>query len=393
MANLLIVEDDPSTRIILEAILKKAGHETQTASDGGEALTILNDSSPDVVISDINMPGTSGLELLSIMQSVERLRDIPVIILTGEEGEEVLSDAFERGAMDYLRKPINKIELLARTKSAIKLNAAMEARKRHEKELEKNLQLLRSDLRAAAKVQQGLLPKPSLSIPGLDIAWHFRPCDDVGGDLFNIFYLSETEVAFYLLDVSGHGVSAALYAVSISTVLLQGMNNNGILVDGEDNPRRPGEVVSRLNEMFPMDLDTGKYFTMTYGVIDVENHTLYYTQAGHTPTLHCLGDEVEVLDKGDLPVGMMPGTEFTTLEYKLEPGSCLVLYTDGVVEAENSGGEFFGQERFVELVRSTSGQESGERVDSIMQNVQEWFTGTQPNDDISLLSIDLGRIQ
>src|SRR5207248_11458922 len=132
------------------------------------------------------------------------------------------------------------------------------------------------DLRAAAKIQEAFLPRRAPRVPGADFAWAYRPCDELAGDGLNVIPLGGGEVGLYVLDVSGHGVAAALLSVTLSRLLSPPSDPSSVLVKGGDDPDGvgplpvpPAEVAEELGRRFPFDLANGQYFTMVYGLLDV----------------------------------------------------------------------------------------------------------------------------
>jgi len=337
--KILVADDDATTLLVITKLLERTGYDVIAVHDGLEAIASLENSLPDIIVTDMNMPNLDGIEVIRIVKSLPEYVDIPVLILTAEDSPDILRNTFDLGATDYIRKPIAEVELLARISAAVRLKVEMDQRKQKEIELQANLVAMRKDLEAAGKVQRSMLPKTNIMIAGIEVAWHFRPSDNVGGDILNFFPLNNHQVAFYILDVSGHGVPSALFAVSVNSMLLQNTRRGGLLIDHEGNAKPPHEVVQELNMLFQMDMDSQKYFTFTYAILDTNKRTLQHTQAGQTPTLHCYNNVCEYWYEGDLPVGMIPFTEFTTYSKDLKAGSRLYLYSDGIVEAFSENDE------------------------------------------------------
>lgn len=387
--TIIVAEDDPTTLLIITELLKKNGYNVVATKDGVEAITELEKSAPDVIVTDLNMPNLGGIELIRIVKSLPEFADIPVLILTAEDSNEILKNAFDLGATDYIRKPISEIELLARISSAMRLKSETDRRKQKERELEIKLIDLSNDLIAAGQVQRSLLPKNNVMIPGVEIAWHFRPSEAVGGDLLNFFTLNDHQLAFYLLDVSGHGVPSALFAVSINSMLLQNTRPGGLLTDHTGNARPPHEVVGELNNLFQMDLETQKYFTFTYAVLDIETQEVHFTQAGQTPTLYCDKQRCEFWHDGDMPVGLMPRVEFTTHVKQIQPGSRIYLHSDGIAEAFNQHEEQFGYDRLSQTIENAKKATLTESIDVVVESINSWIGNNSSQDDITLLGIEL----
>ncbi|HOT29363.1 MAG TPA: SpoIIE family protein phosphatase [Candidatus Ozemobacteraceae bacterium] len=255
------------------------------------------------------------------------------------------------------------------------------------------LATLQNDIEAAGTIQRELLPSPGERFPPLEVSWYFSPCSTVGGDLLNIIRLDRDHVAFYMFDVAGHGVHAALSAVSIhemiSSFLRQG-SSEGIQAPESLRPKAVAEI---LHEQF-MARKHG-YFTLTYGVIALKTGIVKYVRAGHTPLLlKEAAGTLRILDAGNSPISMFPDAEFTEQELLLRPGDRLLLYSDGITEAMRFPSlELYGDERLHAMMYSTENLSVDACVSEIIRDLDSWLGETKPRDDISLLAIDMGSAQ
>lgn len=214
---------------------------------------------------------------------------------------------------------------------------------------------LDADLKAAAGIQTSLLPQTAPNVAKLRFAWKFIPCQSIGGDIFNIFRLDEDHMGLYILDVSGHGVPSALVTVSVS----QRLNpQSGMLVKQQmDDPPRyqitsPSEVLQTLDTEYPMER-FDKYFTAVYLVINFTTGHLTYSNAAHpTPLLLHRQKGPTFLRQGGTIVGMGGVLPFDEETVELQSGDKLILYTDGVTEARNGSGAFYGEARLHEILEA-----------------------------------------
>jgi len=263
--------------------------------------------------------------------------------------------------------------------TAIK-TAEAELRARAE-ELQAANDRLRRDLRAAARVQQALLPASLPDTAPVRVAWAFRPCEELGGDLLNLFPVGDGHLGLYLLDVSGHGVSASLLAVAVGHAL----NPHGDPAD----LRRPAEVVRRVNERLCGDR-TEQFVTLFYGVLDLNSFTLTYANAGHPgPILLSPVADPMVLTEGGLMAGVTADAEYRAAEVRLRPGDRLWVYSDGLPEAMNPAGEQFGSDRLCAAFR-TAGRELGGAVQAALAAVEGWAEPGRPQDDMSVVALEVG---
>jgi sigma-B regulation protein RsbU (phosphoserine phosphatase) len=405
--NLLIVDDAPDNLLLLEAILETEGFNSITLADSAvEAYAKLEEAKGelaiDLILMDIMMPDISGIEAIKEIRSRPEFQDIPILVVSARSETGALVEAFEAGAVDYLTKPINELELVARVRSMLRLKSETDHRKFHELELEelaqeldqKNKALhrildeLNEDLEAAGKMQRSLLPDPEILVPGFNFSWYFEPCETIGGDLLNIVPVGEHGLSFFIIDVSGHGIQSAMLAVSAHRMLSAWGGQNSILRHADGSMRSPAQIVRELNQEFMLQRNNYQYFTMIYGILDASGNKLRYCRAGHTPLLVQSPDgEIKVCEEGDIPVGLSEEGDYQELTVDLQPGYRVILFSDGITEARH-GQEFFGEARFYELVRSSISMDVKEAVDYVVTELKNWSENESFADDISLLVIE-----
>ena len=255
-------------------------------------------------------------------------------------------------------------------------------------------QRLDQDLAAAAEIQHSLLPDRRMNLPGTSMAWRFMPCEMIGGDIFNLVPLDNRRLAAYMVDISGHGVPAALVAVSVSQLIhpRTGFITHAPGDDGSPMETvRPSKVLEKLDQEFPIER-FDKTFSMVYLVLDTVTGELEYCNAGHPPPLIIRKDgRLEQLDRGGTLVGLSGLVPFENSRITLEPGERIILLTDGVTEHEDPGGLQFGQERLLELIGSARQNQLQEILDLIFQSLMDFGGGRPPRDDISLFGIQLRK--
>ncbi len=264
-----------------------------------------------------------------------------------------------------------------------------------QKKLEEANGRMKSDLLAAARVQRSLLPAALPDIPGLRFAWRFEPCDELAGDIFNLFPVSEKTLALYTLDVSGHGVAASLLSVSLNRVLSpRNAGRSYVMTEqDEDSDHRilsPAEVARQLNAQFPMDPITNQYFTLIYGTFDIETLEFRYVSAGHPgPVYVPEGGEATILHVKGFPIGFFPEVDYEQYLLPMEAGDRLYLYSDGIIEASKPDGEEFGGERLLEVLQGHREAHLEEGLSSLMRTLEEWRGTASPEDDISILAFEV----
>lgn len=281
-----------------------------------------------------------------------------------------------------------------------KYSAAEKKMKQLNQELLDKQKRLDDDLASAAQIQKSLLPRKIDSAENLEVAWEFEPCEHMGGDIFNMFQLDDTHWGIYMLDVSGHGVQAAMVTVSVSQFL---QPNSGHLFNtkSEDHgasyqPRTPAEVLAALDIEFPFER-FNNFFTITYMIINTKTGDLIYSNAGHPHSILLRKDgKMELLQKGGPAIGigdlhLLGDHEIRYREGKLQihPGDKVFVYTDGITEYQNPAGEFYGTDRFYETINAQKGQPVADIVARSIKSLMAFGSPAEPQDDITLLGLAL----
>jgi sigma-B regulation protein RsbU (phosphoserine phosphatase) len=255
---------------------------------------------------------------------------------------------------------------------------------------------LKRDLQAAARVQQALLPAALPDTTPVRLAWTYRPCEELAGDLLNIFLLDDRRVGLYLLDVSGHGVTASLLSVTASHFLTPHGDASLLRLSSVAGTpaglARPGEVVRRLNAQFCSERSE-QFMTLFYGILDFTALRLCYANAGHPgPVVLSDGAAPRVLQENSaLPVGVMEQAEYEDAELVLRSGDRFWLYSDGLPEAMTQTGEQFGTERLLAEFQACSSEALSDAVRRVLRAVESWAGESGPQDDISLVAFEIDR--
>ena len=262
---------------------------------------------------------------------------------------------------------------------------------RQNQDLSRANQRMKRDLDAAARVQHTLLPDHVPEVPGLSFAWSYRPCDELAGDALNIVRINDDLVAVYLLDVSGHGVPAALLSVTATRSLNPRAAGVASIVAGPGaNPDAvaPAQVAARLNSLYPMASNGDHYFTMIYGLLDVHTRRLRLTVAGHPgPILAPAGVRPTRLKMPGFAIGMFDEAEYDESVIELKPGDRLFLHSDGVNEEANAQRELFGDERLLDAIAEGKARGLSDTLESVIQKVVAWHGEDHLTDDVSILAI------
>ncbi|OIP88864.1 MAG: hypothetical protein AUK55_15485 [Syntrophobacteraceae bacterium CG2_30_61_12] len=382
--TILIVDDSMVNRKLLSKTLAGLGHEIIEARDGKEALERSFELLPDLILLDIIMPEIEGFEVCSALKADERTADIPIIFLSARSEVKDKIKGLEIGAVDYITKPFDRGEVLARVQNQLKIRALT-------KDLMEKQARLDEDLKAAAGIQGSLLPRKLPDVENLEMVWKFTPCEMIGGDIFNVLRLDESHLGFYILDVSGHGVPSAMVTVSVSQMF---QTHSGSLVKRQKgNPPfyeivQPRHVLQQLDREYPLDR-FDKYFTIVYAVLNVHTGHLSYSNAAHPcPVLLHADGTLELLDKGGTIIGLDGAVPFEEGELDLHRGDKLFLYTDGLTEYQNDEGGFFGQDRFHDLLASLRDRSLSVILDRVYEAMTQFGNRVKLQDDVSILGIE-----
>lgn len=388
----------------MQRFLSRNGFDADMAPGGAAAIDMLQRDSYDVAIIDLRMPDVDGFEVLEWMQ--QHVPAVVPVVLSGTSRVEDALKAVQQGAYDFVSKPLNRPDVFlqhvwravdhkrlmdSRSKLVQQLQAKNEALENRNQQLELAHSILQSqavamqvDLNRAMRIQQGLLPKEAPFTERLSLSAVYQPMAKVGGDLYDVAQLDDNRLSVYIADTSGHGISSAMLTIFLKHAV------QGLLRNGDLSVRSPGNLLTELNQIIIQeDFGQGIFVSMTYLVLDLERMLLTYSTAGHPPLLlRRDGEAVRRLHKPGPVLGVNPKVIYTDEERMLQRDDILLLYTDGIVEARNVDGEFYGEERLKQLVAQVDGH-----TDSIAKAIEADLTaftaGRQHTDDFTLLVLGL----
>lgn len=378
--RIVVIDDDGLILRVLQRSLESAGYTVFSTQDGEEALRLVVDVHPQVVICDWQMEPTNGLDICRRIKQTRGLEDIFFFLLTSRSSIEDRVTGLDIGADDFLCKPLVVDELLARVRAAIRLVRANEQLRLLSTDLQRQTERLNQELAQAAAYVHSLLPA---DIQGsVEIQSRYLPCSELAGDCYDHYWLDEDHLLFYLIDVSGHGLSAALPSISVHNLLRSNAIPKQILQD-------PASILSTLNSMFQMEKHNCQYFTMWCGVYEASSRQLTYASGGHPPAL-CFSSTVEngpkasSLTSGGMALGLFEETTYSNQVIELPPGSKILIYSDGAYELNCAAGLTWSPAEFAELVYQLH-QQQQHSVDVLVANLRSKSVGGCFRDDCSLI--------
>ncbi|PWB79638.1 MAG: serine/threonine protein phosphatase [Candidatus Methylomirabilota bacterium] len=392
--RILIVDDDAAMRELLLQRLERWGYDVVPAADGVEAWEILQNQAISFIITDWMMPKLDGLELCRRIREGRFGRYIYIILLTAKNSKDELIKGMEAGADDFLIKPFNAGELKVRIRAGERIVRLESNLEEQNKKLQETYSRIRADLDAAVTMQRSLLPNRALVVPGFRCEWIFAPSHFVAGDIFNVFQLDEHRIGFYLLDVAGHGIPAAMLSVTLSKLLSPTVCQGSALMRFIPTPPHyeiamPAEAVQALNQLFQSEEDAMQYFTMVYGIVETRNFRTLFTQAGHPSPIYQPDEaKAELLGTGGFPVGMLPGVTYEEEELYLHPGDRLFFYSDGIPDCIGKNGERFSVNRLTAFLEEWRDRPLQDVVAGLEQTLLRWRDSDEFEDDITLLALE-----
>lgn len=257
-------------------------------------------------------------------------------------------------------------------------------------DVERAYECIRRDVDAAAQLQRQLLPAQLPAVAGIRFAWEYRPCSGLGGDGLNVFWLDDDHIGLYLLDVSSHGVAAALLSVTLARLLSPSLNQSSLLRVSDGDGYRispPGDVARQLNQWLLANSTGEQYFTILYGILDVRTHRLEFVSAGHPPLLHASANsEPAMLHVPGFRIGCVESADYEETSLQLRPGDRLFLYSDGLTEATSPAGEQLGLERLKRTIEASKGEPIEACTPRLVHEVLRWAVD-DPEDDLSVLAL------
>jgi len=394
----LLVDDSPDHRARVAKVLEKRGYAVTQADNAEDALKICQDLAPDLILSDWALPGMSGLAFCKEFRRLDRSSYGYFVLLTMNRNQDDLAAGLQAGVDDFLTMPVSAQELLARIAAAERILRIEEELRDSNTQLRAALAQLNEtqvamerDLREARKLQQGLVRERSGRFGKTEISLLLRPAGHIGGDLVGFFPISGDRIGIYALDVSGHGVTAALLTAQLS-VHLSGSSDQNVALRGAQSG---GDAVGPIalahffNNMMLEEMNTDSYFTMIFAELNHRTGALQMVQAGHPhPVLQRADGTITHLGQGGMPIGVFDNPVFDEIHVQLAPGDRLLIASDGLTEATTPNGQQLGNEGLEAILRTNAFLKGHPFLESMAWSVSEYCRGER-QDDISAVLLEM----
>jgi len=378
--RLLLVDDSSTMRRMIGSLLLGEGYEVSTAVDGMDGLAKARELTPELILSDYEMPELDGPGFCQALKADAALRPIPVVMLTTLGASEHKVVGLDAGADDYVEKPKGPSEiqeLFARIRAQLRIADLRNELAERNNQLEAAKAKLDLELKLARKVQRGLMPPAPKPRGALQLAVRYHPANELGGDVYDIVRLEGHRLGILVADISGHGVNSALLSgvvKAIATPLISAGLGPGPVLAGLD---------AGVEQFFP----EGFFCTAFYAILDESTGELTYGGIGHPPALIVgpNGSRQLESDPGLIGVGMVDSLEGGT--DRIQVGESLLIYTDGLPDAMDPHDSAFNTDKILEVLGRNASAQPGEILDQIEKSVADHVAPGQPHDDINLVLV------
>lgn len=377
--RVLVVDDNEANRDVLSRRIQRQGHTVTIAFDGRQALLRLREQAFDLVLLDIMMPEVNGYQVLEEIKADPHLRHIPVIMISAVDDVESVVKCIQLGAEDYLPKPFNPILLKAR------VSATLEKKRLRDQE-QAYLKTVQQEMELGRRIQADFLPAFLPRVTGWEVAATFHPAREIAGDFYDAIVLPDERMGLVIADVCDKGVGAALFMALVRSLL------RAFAEQAPPSDFAALNAVPLTNQYITQHHHNKQnhihmFATLFFGVLNPATGNLTYINGGHeAPLLLEPSGKIIPLEPTGPAIGLMSASTFALSEVYFEPGSMLLAYTDGVTEARRVGGEMFGEERLLELVKQTFSSGAA-LMSQIEHSVRDYLADRPPADDITMLTV------
>ncbi|WP_028303576.1 ATP-binding SpoIIE family protein phosphatase [Oceanospirillum maris] len=374
--RILAVDDTRANLVLLQAMLKRSGHDVVTAGNGEEALKVFVEQQPDLVLMDVMMPGMDGFEAAQKLQEMAAPRWVPIIFISAAATEEYYIKGHQSGGADYLFKPINQVILNTKIDSIKRIVDMQDTLHSQNTALQEYVEKDESERRISRHIMEHMAESEGLEDPLIKSM--ITPAEQFSGDVLCAARSPSNRLYMLIGDAVGHGLAAAINTLPISGTFYS------MVYKGFELQTIGKELNRRIKEAMP----TGCFVACGIIMIDPSESFAEVWNAG-LPTFYCVdshGHVSDTFESTQLPLGVLGGDQYEVsseiIPYR--PGHQIIVFSDGLIEAENDEGEFFGIERLLGCLHNPEN-----RLDDIRYALEDFMGDEKPHDDVTLALIDM----
>jgi sigma-B regulation protein RsbU (phosphoserine phosphatase) len=367
--SILIVDDVPENVELLKYLLASEGFKTFTAFSAEAARLILQSTPIDALLLDVNMPVQDGFSFCRELRGMKEYKLLPILFITSIDRDIGFEEAMRNGGDDFINKPFNKRELVAKIHSVVRIKDLQDELTQEKAKYERELQ-------TARKVQDQLIPEKKFIWNGVKAQTLFQPFFQIGGDFVDC-WADAKKLHIVIADCSGHGPSAALIGAMFK---MQLFNLNPVM----DLKERVDHIRKNMAIVLPEDYS----ITFCYAILDHELR-LSYINGGHPAPLVFTNGETKTLDgRSPMIMGIDLRVRDEVQTVQLTSGSKIFLYTDGASEAMDVRKTFLGEEGVLGIFREAA-SEGEDVLESVQAKILKFCGDKPPMDDMAMLCIQL----
>jgi sigma-B regulation protein RsbU (phosphoserine phosphatase) len=369
--EILIVDDKPANLRLLSQMLADRGYIVRAVKSGTRALESIRATPPNLILLDIKMPGMDGYEVCRQLKELPEARSIPVIFISALNEIQNKVQGFNVGGVDYITKPFQYEEVIARVETHLAL-------RRFQKRLQKANKRYEKELKLAGSLQANLIPKQAPAIPGFQLSFVLRSARETSGDFYDFFPLNSGHFGILVADVVDKGAAAALL-MAFGRTLLRTL--------AEETPENPDRVLSNVNQRMLSYTDSSHFLTVFYGILEPEKNEFVYSNAGHNPAIHlkAADGKMKMLKNTGMPLGLFDDQDWQQRKIQLDPGDLVVMYTDGVTDAQSPLNELYGMERFSKTLQENRKRPLAELEKLVIEDIDRFLDGAPQPDDMAMV--------
>ena len=395
-ARILVVDDQEANVRLLESMLRIAGYASiESTMDPKEVCELHRKNRYSLILLDLQMPGMDGFQVMEGLKEIEEDGYLPVLVITAQPAHKLR--ALQAGAKDFVSKPFDLAELRARVHNILEVRLLHLETRNYSKvleetvrELERSREVIRlktleerkkseQELALAQETQESLLPRSLPQFENFRIHAFNNPTRYVGGDFYDFLQLSSGDWMGVLADVSGKGMSAAL----LSSMVL------GALSMEFHNRTQPQEVLNRVNQLLCEKSLPYQFVTLFLFLLSPQGLGQFIS-AGHNPAylFRSATGKIEELESNASVLGLFDTASYESGAFRLDKGDILVVYSDGLTDAQNPREEMFGEERLLKLIRQAAPLGSHALEQKFLNDIAEFTQGMQQPDDITFVVVE-----